>query len=434
MIGIRREDKNEWERRVALTPDHVGELTRDGGIAFNVQPSDKRAFPDVDYRHAGATLDESLNDCRVILGIKEIPKEKLLQDKVYLFFSHTTKGQAYSMPMLQRLLDLGCTLIDYEQIVDERGKRLIFFGKHAGYAGMINALWALGRRLEAQGIYCGLERVRLAHDYSSLDEATAHLSRIGERIRHAGLPEALRPFICGFTGSGNVSRGAQEIYDRLPTLEVAAEELPRLLADPDRPRNVFYKTVFSRADRFEHTDGKPFDAAEFDAHPERFTNGLRRWLPHLNMLVHGAFWSPEQPRTVSFDDLKSLWSKPQPKLSVIADISCDIEGGVEATVRPTTVGDPVFVWDVARGEAIDGLEGDGPVIMAVDNLPCQLPAESSEHFGDTLVRWIPQLARCNWELPFDQLELPDELRRAVLVHRGELTPDYRYLLSHLDAD
>ena len=151
-IGIRREDKNAWERRSPLTPDHVAEMVERQGIAVSVQPSKKRAFPDRDYRAAGADVDEELNGCRVVLGIKEIPPEKLQSDRTYLFFSHTAKGQAYNMPMLRRLMELGCTLIDYELITDERDKRLIFFGRHAGYAGMINSLWALGRRFKSEGL------------------------------------------------------------------------------------------------------------------------------------------------------------------------------------------------------------------------------------------------------------------------------------------
>ena len=433
MIGLRREDKNEWERRVALTPDHVAELVRDAGVALQVQPSKKRAFADVDYTAAGAVLDEGLDNCDVILGIKEVPTEKLQSKKTYLYFSHTTKGQAYNMPMLRRLMELRCTLIDYEQIADERNKRLIFFGRHAGYAGMIDTLWALGRRLESEGHVTGLERIRLAHDYSSLDEATHHISRVGEQLRHTGFPEALRPIVCGFTGSGNVSLGAQEIFDRLPTLDVAPEDLERLIADPDRPRNVLYKVRFERRHRFARRGDGGFHGKEFDEHPERYENGLARWLPHLTVLLHGAFWSPEQPRVVGLDDLDRLWSGGNPKLKVIADISCDIDGGVQATVKPTTPGNPVFVYDLDRREAVDGYIGRGPVIMAVDNLPCQLAAESSEHFGDTLVRWVPLLDRCPWERPLDALPLPDSIRRAVIVHRGELTPSFKYLQTHLDA-
>ena len=433
MIGLRREDKNEWERRVALTPDHVAELVRDAGVALRVQSSAIRTFPDADYVAAGALIDETLDDCKVILGIKEVPVEKLLDGRVYLFFSHTAKGQADNMPMLRTLLEQGCTLIDYEMITDERDKRLIFFGRHAGYAGMINTLWALGRRFDAEGWVTGLERIRLAHDYSSLDEATHHISRVGEHLRHAGFPEPLRPIVCGFTGSGNVSLGAQEILDRLPTIAVAPEDLDSLIENPDRPRKAIYKIVFGRGHRFARQGDRGFDAAEFGSHPERYENGLTRWFPHLTMLVHGAFWDPLHPRVVGLDDLDRLWAGGEPKLRVIADISCDIRGGVEATVKATTPGAPVFVYDIERREAVDGFIGRGPVIMAVDNLPCQLPAEASEHFGDTLVRWVPLLARCAWERPIDKLELPEPIRRAVIVHRGELTPPYAYLRAQLDA-
>jgi alpha-aminoadipic semialdehyde synthase len=433
MIGIRREDKNEWERRAALTPDHVSELVQRHDVELRVQPSDRRAFTDLDYTHAGATLDEDLSGCRVVLGIKEIPAEKLHRDTVYLYFSHTSKGQDYNMPMLRRLLDLGCTLIDYESIVDERNKRLIFFGKHAGYAGMIDTLWALGRRLKHEGHVTPLEDLRLAHDYSSLDEATHHISRIGERLRHTGFPGTLHTVVCGFTGSGNASTGAQEILDRLPTLEVAPEQLDDLMADPDRPRKVIYKVLFKRRHRFAHRDGDDFDATELAEHPERFTNGLVRWFPQLTMLVHGAFWRPEQPRVIGLDDLDQLWSGGRPMLRVIADISCDIGGGIEATVRPTTPGDPVFVYDLDRRKDVSGWAGRGPVILAIDNLPCQLAAESSEHFGDTLVRWIPTLDRCPWTKPLDELELPECIRRSVIVHRGELTPTFRYLDRFLSA-
>ena len=308
MIGLRREDKNEWERRVALTPDHVAELVCDAGVAVRVQPSDNRAFADVDYTAAGALLDEGLTDCDVILGIKEVPTEKLQANKTYLYFSHTTKGQAYNMPMLRRLMKLGCTLIDYEQIADERNRRLIFFGRYAGYAGMIDMLWALGRRLESEGHAIELQEIRLAHDYSSLDEATHHISRVGQLLRQTGFPEALQPIVCGFTGSGNVSLGAQEIFDRLPTLDVAPEDLGLLIADPDRPRKVLYKVQFERKHRYARRDGGGFDAEEFERYPERYENGLVRWLPHLTMLLHGAFWSPSQPRVVSLDDLDRLWS------------------------------------------------------------------------------------------------------------------------------
>ena len=171
VIGIRGEDKNRWERRAPLTPDHVRELASDHGIAVRVEPSLQRIFPDRDYADAGAGISRDLDGCRVILGVKEVPASKLLPEKTYAFFPHVTKGQEANMPMLRRLMELGCTLIDYELIVDRRGRRLIFFGRHAGYAGMIDSLWALGQRLAWEGFATPLEEIRLAHQYASLDEA-----------------------------------------------------------------------------------------------------------------------------------------------------------------------------------------------------------------------------------------------------------------------
>ena len=236
MIGIRREDKNRWERRAPLMPDHVAELLSEHGIQVRVQPSSTRVFPDKDYAAAGAALSEDLSACRIVLGVKEIPAEKLVRRQAYLYFSHVIKGQPAGMPMLRRLLELEATLLDYEPIVDRRGRRLIFFGRHAGYAGMLDTLWALGQRLLHEGFTTPLAELRLAHLDSSLDEATDHVARVGERIRHEGLPPGLRPIVVGFTGSGNVSHGAQEVFDRLPFQAVDPEELDSLHEDRERPR------------------------------------------------------------------------------------------------------------------------------------------------------------------------------------------------------
>jgi alpha-aminoadipic semialdehyde synthase len=217
VIGIRREDKSDWERRAPLTPEHVRRLAGDG-IDIHVQRSAKRAFADDDYAGAGARLGDDLDGCRVVMGVKEIPPDELRSDTTYLFFSHTTKGQPHNMPMLRRLIELGATLIDYENVVDDRGLRLIFFGRHAGYAGMIDGLWALGRRLELEGHTTPFAELRPAHAYADLDEARAAIAAAGERIRDRGLPETLHPLVFGITGTGNVSSGEREILDGLPVV------------------------------------------------------------------------------------------------------------------------------------------------------------------------------------------------------------------------
>jgi len=434
MIGIRREDKNEWERRVPLTPDHVTGLVENHGLSIVVQPFRRRAFADSDYRKAGAELNEDLSGCDLILGVKETPIDQISPRKVYVCFSHTTKGQGYNMPTIRRLLDLGCTLIDYEHVVDERGRRLIFFGRHAGYAGMIDSLWALGRRFAAEGLPTPFERVRLAHDYSSLDEATRHISWIGEDLRRAGLPPEIQPVVCGFTGSGNVTHGALEIIQRLPTIDLVAEELDEVMRDENLPRNVVFTVKFKRDQRYVHRSGGGGDPDDLDTHPDRYESGLPRWLHHLTALVNGAFWRPPQPRLLTREDLRCLWGRPgRPRLRVIADISCDIDGAIETTIKATTPGDPVYVFDLDRDEALDGVEGNGPVMMTVDNLPCQLPKESSQHFGDTLVRFVPALARCDWARPLAELNLPEAIERAVVIHRGELTPGFAYVQEYLES-
>ncbi len=430
-VGVRREDKNEWERRVPLTPDHVSDLVELRGQRVVIQPSKLRAFPDRDYRAAGAEIAEDLGSCNVILGIKEMPAETFVRGASYGFFSHTIKGQAANMPMLQRLIELGCTLIDYEKIVDAKGRRLVFFGRHAGYSGMIDALWALGRRLASEGFVTPFEQVRLAHDYTSLDEAAHHISRVGDDVRHAGLPRELQPMVFVFTGSGNVSLGAQEICDRLPIVAIDVDGLAKVAREP-LPHSVIYKLFLPREQRFDRIGGGDFDAAGLKSHPENYRSALPRILPHVTMIVHGAFWEPGQPRLVTKSDIESLCAEPgRPRLAVIADISCDVDGGIEATVRTTTPGNPVYVWDVERKAAIDGVRGRGPVILAVDNLPCQLPRESSQHFGDTLLRFVPALTGCRWDLPLTDLALPEEVLRAIVVHRGQLAPAFASLAAHL---
>ncbi len=433
MIGIRREDKNRWERRAPLTPDHVGYLIRERGIRFRVQPFPRRAFPDIDYGAAGAELGEDLSAAAVILGVKEVPLEKLLPAKAYMFFSHVSKGQAYNMPMLAQVLELGCTLIDFELVTDEHGRRLIFFGRHAGHAGMIDSLWALGQRLSWEGHHTPFESVRRAHEYSSLDDAAEHISRIGERLRHVGLPQDLRPLVFAFTGSGNVSSGAQEIFDRLPSQEIAPEDLAVFASDPDRPKNLMYKVCLRREHRFERCDGTPFDASDLDSSPDRHVSAMGRWLPYVTVLINGAYWKPEHPRVVSVKQLQSLWSgAPQPRLRLIADVACDVGGGIETTVRTTTPSEPVYVYEIETGETPAGVAGRGPVMLTVDNLPCELPVESSQHFGDALVRFVPAVDRCDWSRSAEALRLPEELRRAVIAHRGQLTPRFAHLGRHLN--
>jgi alpha-aminoadipic semialdehyde synthase len=411
VIGIRREDKNRWERRAPLAPEHVAELTRHG-VDVAVERSPLRVFSEEAYRAAGARVVDDLSSCPLVFGVKEIPPERLNAETTYLFFAHVTKGQPANLPMLRRLMELRCTLIEYEKIVDDRGRRLIFFGRHAGLAGMLDTLATLGRRLLWEAVDSPFASLKLAHEYDDLEEAHAEMARVAERIRRDGVPPALHPLVFGFTGSGNASKGAQEIFELLPYEEVVPEDLPSLLGDDDLPRNILYKVAFTRHDRF--------------------AGAMAQHLRHLTVLVNGIYWEPGHPRVVSLADLRAVFTQEgAPRLRVIGDISCDLNGSIEATVKITTPGDPVYVYDPVSGDVVGGVAGRGPVILAVDNLPCELPVDASQHFGDALSRFVPALARCDWSRPFEALDLHDEIRRAVVVHRGRLTPRYAALAGHL---
>lgn len=433
LIGIRREDKSEWERRVPVTPQDAADLQRQG-VHVLVESSSIRAFTDEEFARAGIAVQEDLTSCPVIMGIKEIPKELLEANKTYVFFAHVIKGQSYNMPMLRRMLELGCTLIDYERVVDEKNRRLIFFGWHAGVAGMIDTLWALGQRLRWEGIANPLSALRQTHTYHDLAEAKAALGQVRGRIEAQGLPESLTPLIVGVAGYGNVSRGAQEMLDLLPVLEIAPEEVATIAASKEASPHHLYKVVFKEQHMVEPAiPGRLFELQDYYTHPEKYRGVFEQYVPYLTVLVNAIFWSDRYPRLVTRALLRDLFGgESAPRLKVIGDISCDIEGAIECTVHSTEPGDPVFVYNPLSDTTLDGYEGPGVVVMAVDILPSELPREASVDFSRVLKSFIPAIAQCDFSLPYEQCTLPPEIGRAVIAYQGELTPEYQYIQEFLD--
>lgn len=433
VVGIRREDKNEWERRVPLTPSAVAELVRLHDVDVVVQPSSNRCFPDADYVAAGATLSEDLGNTDIVFAVKEIPVSLFEPGGRYVFFSHTIKGQSYNMPMLRRLMELGCTLVDYETITRDDGRRLVFFGRHAGLAGMIDTLWALGQRLRWMGHETLFAQVEAAHRYPSLADAERALAALGTSLADTPLPSSLAPFICGVTGYGNVSQGAQHILDLFPVEEIPPDDLPRLVADRRPPRDRIFKTVFGEEDLVEpRVVGESFVLEDYYERPERYRSVFYRHARSLSVLVNGVFWTDRYPRLLSQADLRDLFADDPPRLLAVGDVSCDIDGSLACTVKATEPDEPVYMYDPATGTARDGWEGDGLLVMAVDNLPCELPREASETFSEALLPFVPALARLDTTVELDALDLPDPVKRAVILMNGELTANYAYLQSHLD--
>ncbi len=435
IIALRREDKNLWERRTPLTPAHIEQLLQQHDIRLLVQASTVRAYSDAEYTEAGATLTEDLNAAEVILAVKEVPVDLLQPHKTYLFFSHTIKGQPHNMPLLRQLLNLKCQLIDYERILDHQDRRLISFGEYAGQAGMIDTLRALGQRLAWEGMVTPFADIRSTYEYCDLSTAQHAMKLTGQRIVQEGLPLELTPLVIGIAGYGNVSRGAQEILDLLPVHQISAAELLTLAEAGEADRNVIYKVVFREEDTVEpRVKGHTFELSDFFQHPERYRSRFEMYLPYLSALVNCIYWDTPYPRLLTKAAARRLYGLDvRPKLRVIGDISCDIEGAIEPTVKATSPDLPTFVWDPLADTTIDGVAGEGPVIMAVDNLPCELPTESSTAFGEALMPFIPALAACDFRIEFEQCNLPAELKRATIVYHGELTPAYRYLEKFITA-
>jgi len=432
-IGIVRETKNKWERRVPLVPEDVKTLISSSGIEVIIQPSEKRIFPDHQFEAAGASVKEDLSECELILGIKEILMDELLPDKVYCFFSHTIKGQSYNMPLLQRLLDLRCTLMDYERMVDDENRRLIYFSYHAGVAGMIETLWTFGKRLDAEGIASPFIELKQSLAYNDQKEAEEAIKKLSREIESNDLPSSISPLIIGITGYGNVSRGAQELLDLLPVEEISPVELSQFQIRSDEHRNKIYKVVFKEKDMYvPKLESEVFDLQEYYDHPERYKSIFNKYLSSLGILVNASFWDTVYPIHVPKKALKDLsYQTDSPHLRVIGDISCDVEGGVEATMKVTDPGNPVYVYNPGDDSISDGFEGDGIAIMAVDNLPSELPKDASIYFSSVLKSLLPDIINVDFSQKFNKLGFSTTQKKAIITHQGSLTRDYIFLSKYL---
>jgi len=434
-VGLRREDKSVWERRVAVTPEDAHVL-QEQGIEVWAQPSLTRIYQDAELEQAGIRVAEDLSHCSVVFGIKEMPAGFFRPNGVYVFFSHTIKGQPHNMAMLRRLLELGCTLIDYERVVDDQGRRLIFFGRFAGLAGMVETLWALGRRLEYEGLDTPLAEVTHAYQYHDLQHVREAMVRLGAQIAEHGLPEAVTPLVVGVAGYGNVGQGALDILDLLPAAAVEPQEVPELVRGGGS-RFSIYRAVFKEADTVEPVEpGAVFNLADFRNHPERYRGAFERYVPYLSAVVNCVYWEPRFPRLLTKGFLRRHWLEDRPRLRVIGDITADLEGSIEPTVLLTEPGSPVYVYDPLTGCASEGVEGRGPVIMAVDILPSELPRDASAYFSGVLLDYIPAIACADYTVRWEDLALPPEVKRAVITYQGRLTPAHDYLSEylHMGAD
>lgn len=425
IIGMRREDKSVWERRAPLVPQDVRRLVATERVRLTVQPSERRIFADDEYREAGAIVDEDLTACDLILGIKEVPTRLIFPEKTYMFFSHTIKGQPHNMPMLHDMLEKRCTLFDHELVTNEEGKRLIAFGRYAGLAGAIDSLWILGKRLDHEGIPNPFNTMRQSLDYNDLDSAREAVRLVADEIRTHGLGEELRPFVIGLTGHGNVGSGAREILTLLPHVEARPSDLAHvhdLLSPagknvllihwetPELVEPISPDALFSRED--------------YRRHPERYRSKFSSALSDISLLVHGIQWSVGSPRFVTREDLRHLMAGERPKLKVIGDISCDVNGSLECTVRTTDPGNPSYVYDPESHSTNVGVIGRGVVVVPVEIFPAEFPRDASRHFSKALSPMVVPLARMSPALGPSDPALPLPLRRSAIAVGGRLLPEW----------
>lgn len=399
-IGIICEGKLPPDRRVPLTPAQCrSALARYPQLDLVVQRSNVRAFGDAEYEDAGVRLVDDLADRELIIGVKEVPLDMLLPGKSYLFFTHTIKEQPHNQKLLRAVLDRKITLMDHELLTNEHGERVLAFGHWAGVVGAYNAFRAW------QLVHDGTP-LKPAHECHDLEELEQHL--------HA-LP-LLKDLRIVMTGGGRVGKGAIGILERAGVLRVKPDEF--LHGHFDKPTY----TVLNSADLYERIDGKPFDRDAFHqdptGHRSRFLAYARR--AHIYVACH--FWDPRGPKILTAEDLRD----PKMSLQVIADISCDVGGPIDSTLRASTIAEPFYGYDPVTGSETDAGRKGAVTVMAVDNLPAELPRDASDFFGnDLLGKVLPEL-------------LGDDaggmIARATIAKAGELTERHKYLEAYARGD
>ncbi len=428
VIGILRETK-EAERRAPLTPADVEWLVK-RKVPVEVESSRERVYPDDAYRKCGAKILDKFHRASLLVGIKEPQVKDLYKGRIYMMFSHTTKGQWENRSLLPACLKQKITLIDYEKIVDIYNKRLVYFGKFAGLCGMLDSLHYFGKKLEWQGIKNPLVHIKPAWQYPSLRSAKKAVEKVYERIQHQGFEKTLSPFIIGITGHGNVSRGAQEILKILNPLEIHPKNILRFVEHQKKMRQKIYKIVFLREEKIQAKNGKGFYFEEYLRKPEQFESNLDKYLPHLNMLVNTSYWDKRYPRLVPKNMIHKLVRQAPFRLGFIGDITCDINGSIELTYKSGTPENPVFTYDYRKKKYVEGYKSDGITILAVDNLPSEMPKDASSEFSRSIRDYVYQIAIHGAKDITKHAALPGEIRNAVITQNGRLTANFNYLKKY----
>jgi alanine dehydrogenase len=397
-FGIIRERKNPPDKRVVLSPEACQKLKKNHKEALVfVEPSPIRTYTDADYEAQGINVASNMQDCDVLLGVKEVPTEDLIPNKKYFFFSHTIKKQSYNRKLLQAILNKNIELYDHEIITNENGQRLVAFGRYAGIVGSYNGF-------RAYGLKFGIFNLPKAETLKDQQDLIVEL----QKIKLPNIKILL-------TGRGRVGNGAKEMLDAMKLKKVTVL---------DYLEKTFNEPVYCRIDASEYNKRKDDvrgNKQDFFANPDAYKSNFFRFAKVTDFYIAGHFYEQGAPYLYTREDVK----RPDFKIKVVADVSCDIDGPVATTIRPSTIAEPIYGYNPKTALETDFKQLDAIAVMAVDNLPCELPRDASVGFGDAFLKNV---------IPaFFNGDENGVLERARMTKNGKLTKRYAYLQDYVDG-
>lgn len=397
IVGVIREGRMPPDKRVPLTPLKCQEaMTVFPELEIKVQPSAIRSYTDQEYRDLQIAVNEDLSDCDVLMGVKEVPVDRLIPGKTYFFFSHTIKKQPHNQLLLQEIIRKKITLVDYETLTNAQGERIVAFGRYAGIVGAYNGIMTYGKKWN-------LFDLQPAHQCPDIEDMEEEYFKV----------KALSNIKIAVTGGGRVAHGAMEVLTKMGIRKVSVY---------DYLYHKFTEPVYTQLHSSDYNcrrDGRVWDSQDFYRNPHEYASTFAKFWPVTDLLLAGAYWNPDAPRLFTAEDMQRL----DFRINTIADITCDVDGSIPCTKRASSIPDPVYDYNPHTKELEPPFSRPNNItVMAVDNLPCELPRSASRDFGRQLIDEVfPHLVNGD----------PDGvIARATIVKNGELTPNYAYLKEY----
>lgn len=397
-IGIIREGKTPPDSRVPLTPKQCAQIIKKHPVQIVVQPSPNRCYPNEEYEAQNVTLSNDFSNCEILMGVKEVPIEQLIPNKTYFFFSHTIKKQAYNRKLLQAVIDKNIRLIDYETLTNEKGKRLIAFGRFAGMVGAHNALQTYAQRTKT----FELKRMRDCRDYAEAKE-------MYKKIKFPPIKIVL-------TGTGRVGMGAAEVLKDMGIEEVEAG---------DFLTQTYDKAVFTQLMCHNYAardDKKEFAKNHFYKHPELYHSIFRPYTRVADVMINGIYWDNKAPAFFTTENMR----QEDFKIKVIADVTCDIApiSSIPSTIKASTIADPIFGFDAMTESEVAPFQEHSVDMMTIDNLPNEMPRDASKSFGQQFINHILEELLQGYDSPI--------IKRGTITAHGDLTENFEYLRDYLN--